>query len=132
MASVLSRIDAVSEFAMKMRIELFYDEATPLEVSATFMEAGCSSNQSRWVFSRDLLIKGVSQAAGYDAVKITPIGGDIVFTITGVTEDNSNCSLSITCSIIDYIAFMTKTFDLVPVGSEEISIPDDISTLGVM
>jgi hypothetical protein len=92
--------------------ELEYDTRDPYAV-AVVLHAGASS--VRWLFGRDLLADGLLARCGDGDVRIGP-AGDPALVVVELTSPEGAAVLEAPAT--DLAAFLDRTYDIVPAGSE--------------
>lgn len=106
---------ASDELSFRIPVGLEYDSADPYAVRLTFNLPGDAPVS--WVFSRELLIDGISHPAGEGDVRIRPVAaehlGDLQIHLQ-VGEEQALFRVSAP----PLVAFLDRTDRLVPIGQE--------------
>ena len=92
--------------------ELEYDTRDPYAV-AVVLHAG--ANAVRWLFGRDLLADGLLARCGDGDVRIGP-AGDPALVVVELTSPDGAAVLEAPAK--EVAAFLDRTYDVVPAGSE--------------
>jgi hypothetical protein len=108
---VLAPLDGPSEVS----VDLHYDTTDPFAVRAMFRVA--SDQQVSWVFARDLLARGMTQASGDGDVHIWPTWADGREVVRIVLRSPDGEALLQTRSV-ELLEFLTTSFALCPPGRE--------------
>ncbi len=103
------------EDVVAVPVALHYDTSDPYAVRSTFHTG--QGEGVRWVFARELLARGMSAPAGEGDVRVWPsvTRGRPVVCI-GLRSPDGAALLEAPASTVQ--SFLTKTFVLVPAGSE--------------
>jgi hypothetical protein len=108
---VLAPLDGPSEVS----VDLCYDRTDPYAVRAMFRVA--SDQQVSWVFARELLAQGMTEASGDGDVRILPTWADGREVVRIVLRSPDGESLLQT-QPADLVEFLDATFALCPHGHE--------------
>lgn len=115
-AQVMMSFLASEELAFRIPVELVYETHDPYAVRFTFSLPGDAPVS--WVFGRELLVDGISHAAGEGDVHIGPVCGehlaDLHIQLFAGTE-----RAVFRVSAPPLVAFLDRTDRLVPLGHEE-------------
>jgi hypothetical protein len=109
--TVLAPLDGPSEVSVDLR----YDKADPYAVRATFRVA--SDQQVAWVFARDLLAQGMTEASGDGDVRIWPTWHDGREVVCIVLRSPDGEALLQTESL-ELLEFLAASFALCAAGRE--------------
>lgn len=107
-----------------LRATLRYDPADPFAVEATFRAADESIS---WMLGRDLLHDGLLAEAGLGDVRVWPQSrhdGDPELVLIELRSPDGQATLAIDAA--DLEAFLRRTFDVVPRGSESAYLDLDL------
>lgn len=109
--------------AIKIKITFKYYKSDPLAVSMVF-SGHHTRDTVEWQVGRELLKAGLTDHAGEGDVKVWPLEGGILTAIVLETPDDD---AYLTVLTRDLWAFLEKTEKMVPTGSEELLVFDDLS-----
>jgi hypothetical protein len=108
---VLAPLDGPSEVS----VDLHYDTTDPFAVRAMFRVT--SDQQVSWVFARELLAQGMTEASGEGDVRIWPTWADGREVVRIVLRSPDGEALLQTESV-ELLEFLTTSFALCPRGHE--------------
>jgi hypothetical protein len=108
---VLAPLDGPSEVS----VDLHYDTTDPFAVRAMFRVT--SDQQVSWVFARELLAQGMTEASGDGDVRIWPTWADGREVVRIVLRSPDGEALLQTESV-ELLEFLTTSFALCPRGHE--------------
>lgn len=98
---------------------LSYRAGEPYALGLAFHVAPRQSVE--WVFARDLLSDGLVRPTGEGDVRVWP-GGPFVHVL--LSSPNGNASFEVPTDVL--VAFLSSTFDLVPLGRESDQLDLDL------
>jgi hypothetical protein len=110
-----------------LRVALRYGIDDPFAVTAAFAGDGLTIE---WVFARDLLVGGLEQPCGEGDVHVWPSwGGGRDLVLLSLSSPDGQAVLEADAS--DLRAFLDRTLDLVPAGSESehVDVDSELATL---
>lgn len=93
--------------------ELHYFVADPFAIHVTFR---CTNGPIRWVFARELLERGLTEAAGLGDVQLWPCVGDPDIVNLALRSPDGDAILEV--GRADLASFLDRTHERVPAGSE--------------
>lgn len=105
------------ELSFRIPVELDFDSADPYAVRFTFDLPGDAP--VTWVFSRELLLDGLSGAIGEGDVRIEPTSCEHLADVHISLQVGAERAL-FRASAPPLVAFLDRTDRLVPLGSEEV------------
>ena len=111
---VVMHLVVSNELSFRIVVDLGYDPTDPYAVRCTFHLPG--DTPVTWVFARELLIDGISRAAGEGDVQIHPVGDELSEVRIRLRSPDGDAVLSAPAPPL--IAFLARTDELVPVGQE--------------
>jgi Streptomyces sporulation and cell division protein, SsgA len=101
---------------LPLAVELHYDVADPLAVTALFDEGG--DHRIRWVFARDLLEAGLDQRSGDGDVVVWPTEDADGHAVVHLRLCSPDGDALLEASADDVERFLIATWLLVPPGTE--------------
>ncbi len=105
-----------------------YEQSDPFAVTIRFLTR---SGDLPWTFSRDLLSRGLTDPAGDGDVRVSPGIGDDGRAIVSIELSSPDGRLATQARTQDVHRFVTRSFALVPAGTESrhLRIDDAINRL---
>ncbi|MFG2138781.1 SsgA family sporulation/cell division regulator [Streptomyces sp. NPDC048650] len=116
-AEVIMSFLVSEELAFRIPVQLDFDIADPFAVRFTFDLPG--DMPVTWVFSRELLLDGLSRASGEGDVHIEPSTGEHLGDVFINLQVGSERAL-FRAGAPPLVAFLDRTDRLVPLGEEEV------------
>ncbi|MDK1475018.1 SsgA family sporulation/cell division regulator [Streptomyces sp. 549] len=114
-ADVMMSFLASEELSFRIPVELCYEAHDPYAVRFTFSLPGDAP--VTWVFGRELLIDGISRAAGEGDVRIRPLSEEHLADLLIMLQVGSEQAL-FRVSAPPLVAFLDRTDRIVPLGQE--------------
>ncbi|MGI5347318.1 SsgA family sporulation/cell division regulator [Streptomyces sp. CA-250714] len=108
-------------------VEMVYDTRDPYAV-AMDLEIRNSQQPSIWVLSRSLLAEGLLIPAGLGNVQITPATPEFVLLQLGTDAEQA----SLWMPLPEIEEFLESTYDVVPVGEEELWLKVDAAVQQIL
>jgi Streptomyces sporulation and cell division protein, SsgA len=114
------RVSKVLEFMLvpsgdgPLEVELRYDTTDPFAVHALFEPE--TSEPVSWIFSRELLARGLTEPVGQGDVRIEPAVFDSKRTCLVLVSPSGKARLEL--SAAEITAFLDATYQVVPPGEE--------------
>ncbi|WP_051165852.1 SsgA family sporulation/cell division regulator [Amycolatopsis orientalis] len=112
-ATIIFGLRTFGSVPLPVRADLEYDPADPFAVSVGYHAGG---GVVRWLFGRDLLADGLLAPAGDGDVQVRPAADDSRVLVELNAPDGSAVLEAAANEIAD---FLDRTYDEVPVGSED-------------
>lgn len=115
--------------SIALPVTLLYDSHEPYAVQAVFRTG---PGGVTWVFARDTLASGVDGPAGEGDVRVWPAGGTLPGDRVHIALSSPDGQALLEAPAADLRAFLRRTWDLVPVGTESEHVDVDAALAALL